>query len=307
MSGTRSFTARRGGGRLDLFVADHCPDLSRSRARALIVDGLVTLDGSPAKPASSIDAGQVVAVTVPEPAGSRLTPQELPLEIVFEDGDLLVVDKPAGLAVHPAPGHPDGTLANAVLAHCPDLTGIGGELRPGIVHRLDKDTSGLLVVAKGDGAHRALSQQLKERRFRKGYLALVHGRLSPEEAMIDAPIGRDPRNRKRMAVAARGRDAQTRYRVERYYDAFTLAEARPVSGRTHQIRVHFASLGHPLVGDATYGQAHPALSRHFLHARLLGFDHPTTGEYIEHVSELPPELQAFLGRHRARSRSVMLE
>ena len=294
MSRTRSFTAQEGGERLDRFVAAHCPDLSRSRARGLILDGLVTLGGPPAKPASTIGRGQEIVVTVPDPVASHLSPQDIPLEIAFEDRDILVVDKPAGLTVHPAPGHPDGTLANAVLAHCPDLTGIGGELRPGIVHRLDKDTSGLLVVAKGERAHRVLSEQLKERRFTKRYLALVRGRPSPEEAVIDAPIGRDVRNRKRMAVAPRGREAKTRYRVERRYEGFSLLEAAPVSGRTHQIRVHLASVGHPLVGDATYGRPHPTLKRHFLHARLLGFHHPSTGEYVEFVSELPPELQGFL-------------
>ena len=294
MSRTRTFTVEAAADRLDRFLAGECPDLSRSRLRGLILDGHVTLDSAPAKPASTLHAGQVVTLTVPDPVESHLVPQDLPLTIAYEDRDLLVVDKPAGMTVHPAPGHKDGTLANAVLAHCPDLTGIGGTLRPGIVHRLDKDTSGLLVVAKGERAHEDLSRQLKERRFTKRYLALVRGRMSPVEAVIDAPVGRDPRNRKRMAVVPNGRESTTRYRVMTYYEGFSLAEATPLSGRTHQIRVHFASLGHPLAGDATYGRPHPALDRHFLHARLLGFNHPSTGEYVEFTSDLPAELQAFL-------------
>ena len=294
MSNKRTFTVEAAGERLDRFLAGECPELSRSRLRGLILDGHVTLDSAPAKPASTLRAGHVVTLTVPDPVESHLVPQALPLTIAYEDRDILVVDKPAGMTVHPAPGHRDRTLANAVLAHCPDLTGIGGVLRPGIVHRLDKDTSGLLVVAKGEKAHEELSRQLKERRFTKRYLALVHGRLSPAEAVIDAPVGRDARNRKRMAVVQRGRESTTRYRVTTYYKGFSLVEATPQSGRTHQIRVHFASLGHPLAGDATYGRSHPALDRHFLHARLLGFSHPSTGEYVEFTSDLPPELQVFL-------------
>lgn len=294
MSNTRTFTVEAAGERLDRFLVGECPELSRSRLRGLILDGYVTLDSGPAKPASTLREGHVVTLTVPDPVESHLVPQALPLMIVYEDRDILVVDKPAGMTVHPAPGHWDNTLANAVLAHCPDLTGIGGVLRPGIVHRLDKDTSGLLVVAKGEKAHEELSRQLKERRFTKRYLALVQGHVSPAEAVIDAPVGRDTRNRKRMAVVQRGRESTTRYRVITYYKGFSLAEASPQSGRTHQIRVHFASLGHPLAGDATYGRRHPALDRHFLHARLLGFSHPSTGEHVEFTSELPAELQAFL-------------
>jgi len=294
LSNTRTFTVEAAGERLDRFLVGECPELSRSRLRGLILDGYVTLDSGPAKPASTLREGHVVTLTVPDPVESHLVPQALPLMIVYEDRDILVVDKPAGMTVHPAPGHWDNTLANAVLAHCPDLTGIGGVLRPGIVHRLDKDTSGLLVVAKGEKAHEELSRQLKERRFTKRYLALVQGHVSPAEAVIDAPVGRDTRNRKRMAVVQRGRESTTRYRVITYYKGFSLAEASPQSGRTHQIRVHFASLGHPLAGDATYGRRHPALDRHFLHARLLGFSHPSTGEHVEFTSELPAELQAFL-------------
>ena len=294
MSDTRTFTSDVSGERLDRFLAAQCPDLSRSRLQGLILGGHVTLDAAPSKPAATLRLGQTVSLTVPEPVEGHMVPQDIPLAIAYEDPDILVVDKPAGMTVHPAPGHRDGTLANAVLAHCPDLTGIGGTLRPGIVHRLDKDTSGLLVVAKGERAHSVLSRQLKERRFTKRYMALTQGRLSPTEAVIEAPIGRDPRNRKRMAIVERGRDATTRYRVVQHYRRYTLVEAAAVSGRTHQIRVHFASLGHPLVGDGTYGRRIDALDRHFLHARLLGFDHPSTGDHVEFTAELPAELQAFL-------------
>lgn len=294
MSRTLDFIADVGGDRLDRFLAARCPDLSRSRLQHLIEKGLVTLDGRVARASARVQAGQRIVVEVPAPTQSPLVAQEVPLRVVYQDQDVLVVDKPAGLTVHPAPGHPDHTLANAVLALCPDLQGVGGTIRPGIVHRLDKDTSGLMVVAKNDRAQAALSAQIKERQFTKGYLALAHGRVSPPEAVIEAPIGRDPSNRQRMAVASHGREAVTRYRVLRYYRGYTLLEVRPVTGRTHQVRVHFASLGHPLAGDGTYGRPDPRLRRHFLHAHLLGFTMPSTGEYREFRSELPAELAAFL-------------
>lgn len=291
---TLTFQADTDGERLDRFLDSRCDDLSRSRIQALISEGSVTLDGEAAKPSARVRAGQVVVLRLPEPQVSRLEPQHIPLSIVYEDGDLLVIDKPAGMTVHPAPGHPDGTLVNAVLAHCPDLQGIGGTVRPGIVHRLDKDTSGLMVVAKNDRAHRALSDRLKARAFTKEYIALTHGSVTPHEAIIDAPIGRSSANRQQMAVTERGREAITRYRVMRYCAAHTLVEIRPTTGRTHQIRVHFASLGHPLVGDATYGKSDSRLNRHFLHASKLGFTHPTEGEYLEFTSSPSPELTAFL-------------
>ena len=300
---TLSVEVEAGTERLDRFLTDLCPDLSRSRLHRLIVEGHVTLDGKPARPASRPRPGQLVTVTIPGPVDARVVAQDIRLEVVFQDRDILVVDKPAGLAVHPGPGHRDRTLANAVLALCPGLEGAGDALRPGIVHRLDKDTSGLLVVAKNEEAHANLVEQHKARGFTKVYLALVHGRLSPAEAIIEAPIGRDPGNRKRMAVVLGGRDAVTRYRVAKYYEGFTLAEARPATGRTHQIRVHFASLGHPPVGDGTYGRRHPVLGRHFLHAQVLGFRHPSTGQYVEFTSELPVELRAFLDTLEPSARS----
>ena len=294
MSRTRTFVAVTSGERLDKFLSDRCRDLSRSRLQSLISDGYATLEGAPARPASKLKAGQTVSVTIPESAPGRLVAQRIPIDVVYEDGDVMVVNKPAGLTVHPGAGHHDQTLANALLALRPDLEGIGETERPGIVHRLDKDTSGLMVVAKSKAAHAFLTQQLKERRFTKLYLALVHGRLSPPEAIIDAPIGRDPKHRKRMAVTSDGREAVTRYKVVAHYSRFTLAEVRPSTGRTHQIRVHFASLGHPLAGDGTYGRSHPDLGRHFLHANRLGFCLPGRAEPVEFTSELPPELSAFL-------------
>ena len=294
MGRTLTLEVHDDGERLDKYLDRACPDLSRSRLQTLISEGSAVLDGRPAKPSTRLKSGQTVVLEIPEAREGTLEPQLMPLNIVYEDGDLLVVDKPAGLTVHPGPGHPDGTLVNAVLAHCPDLQGIGGTVRPGIVHRLDKDTSGLLVIAKNDHTHRSLSEQLKERSFTKEYIALTHGSLTPAEAIIDAPIGRSNTNRQRMAVAEGGRNAVTRYRVMRHFPAHTLVEVRPTTGRTHQIRVHFASIGYPLVGDSTYGKPNNNLNRHFLHASTLGFVHPSDGEYREFSAPLPLELAAFL-------------
>ena len=294
MSRTLAFEALAGGERLDRFLAERCPELTRSMLQRLILQGGVTVDRLPAKPSSRLHAGQGVRVTVPDPVSTELVAQPMSLVVVHEDQDLLVVDKPAGLTVHPAAGRPDRTLANALLAHCPDLEGIGGSHRAGIVHRLDKDTSGLMVVAKSPRSHAHLSKQFKERRVTKRYVALVHGHVSPSEAVIDAPIGRHPKARKRMAAVSTGKDASTRYRAQAHYRDFTLLEATPSGGRTHQVRVHLASVGHPLVGDATYGRRHPQLGRHFLHAGLLGFAHPASCQYVELNSELPAELRDFL-------------
>lgn len=294
MNGALTFNVDASGERLDKFLDRHCPDLSRSRLQALIAQGCVAVDGNAAKPSTRLRLRQIVELRIPEPAPSALTPQRIPLNIAYEDAHLLVVNKPAGLTAHPSPGHPDNTLVNAVLALCPDLQGIGGSIRPGIVHRLDKDTSGLMVVAKNERAHKRLAEQLKRRMFTKVYIALVHGSVSPSEAVIEAPIGRANSDRKRMAIVQGGRDAATRYRVTQRFSAHTLVEVRPTTGRTHQIRVHFASLGYPLVGDATYGKPHPRLNRHFLHASTLGFRHPSDDEYREFSAPLPPELQVFL-------------
>jgi 23S rRNA pseudouridine1911/1915/1917 synthase len=217
----------------------------------------------------------------------------MPLSVVYEDADILVVDKPPGLPVHPSPGHPTHTLVNALLAHCTDLSGVGGELRPGIVHRLDMDTSGLMVVAKSDAAHRAVARQLQDRQVAKTYLALVWGVPQPGEGCIDRPIARDPRNRKRMAVVEGGREARTRYTVLRRFAECALVEARPETGRTHQIRVHMASAGHPIVGDQVYGRRRTILvDRHFLHAHRLRLRLPSTGRELELSAPLAPDLQA---------------
>ncbi len=291
---TLTFRVDEAGERLDTFLAQRCPDLSRSRIQALTTEGCVTVDGSPSKPAARLREGQTVTLVVPPPSPATLVPQAIDLVVAYEDPDLLVVDKPAGLVTHPAPGHPDHTLANAVLAHCPDLEGVGGEVRPGLVHRLDMDTSGLIVVAKNDAAQSGLSAQFKDRTVAKAYLAAVTGYPDPERAVIDAPIGRHPRSRTRMAIVTTGREAVTEYDVLRRLRGYALLEARPKTGRTHQIRVHLASIGHPVAGDATYGVPAPGLDRHFLHAHRLAFTHPRTGDRLELESPLPNDLQAFL-------------
>ena len=300
MSQLRQFTVATPGERLDLFLAQHCTDLSRSQVQRLIEGGYVTVNGRAARSAWKPQPGQVISLTIPPPEPVEVIPQEMPLNIAYEDDDILVVDKPPGLTVHPAPGHSHSTLVNALLAYCTDLQGIGGILRPGIVHRLDKDTSGLMVVAKNQKAHATLSRQFKERSIKKGYVALVRGSLESRDGIIEAPIGRDPKNRKRMAVVDGGKEARTGYRVREYLEGFTLVQAFPETGRTHQIRVHFASIGHPVAGDAIYGPKTPGLERQFLHAHLLGFRLPGTEEYVEFISELPPDLSDFLQMLRER-------
>ena len=283
------------GERIDRFTHARCPDLSRSRCAALVRDGWVTVDGARVKPSAVVRAGQMVRVVVPPPAPLDVAAQAMPLTVVYEDGELLVVDKPAGLTVHPGPGHPDRTLVNALLALVPDLPGIGGAQRPGIVHRLDKDTSGLMVVAKTDRAHASLSRQLKERRVRKTYVALVDGSVREDDGELDGPIARHPRHRKNMAVVQGGRDALTRYHVVRRYDRSTLVEAYPVTGRTHQIRVHFAALGHSLVGDTVYGKRSPLIARHCLHAARLAFHlPPDERELREFEAPLPDDIEGVL-------------
>lgn len=295
---TLDLVADRGGERLDVFVARRVPELSRTHGHRLIEEGLVTVDGRRIKPADRLNAGARVSVTIPtpEPAG-HLLPEDIPVTIIYQDFDIIVVDKPAGLTVHPAPGHPSGTLVNALLAIAPDLKGISGTLRPGIVHRLDKDTSGLMVVAKNDRAMRALQRQLKDREVHKTYLALVHGVPKPPHGVIEAPIARHPKNRKKMAVVAGGRESVTRYRVREEIAGgkYALLEVEPVTGRTHQIRVHMAALGHPIVADAVYGRRSPVLGRQFLHAWKLAFAMPVGGREIEFESPLPPDLREALG------------
>ena len=273
--------------------------LSRSRLQALAAGGLIAINGSVARASQRVRHEDTVTVCVP-PARSPadLIPQDIPVPAVFEDEHLIVVDKPAGLPVHPGPGHPDGTLVNALLALCPDIRGIGGELRPGIVHRLDLDTSGLMVAAKTQQAHQRLAEQMKNREFRKEYLAVSVGLVTPESGTIDAPIGRDPRHRQRMAVGAGGRAARTHYETLEDLSGHTLLNLILETGRTHQIRVHLAYLGYPLLGDAVYGNASTLTSRQFLHAARLGFRHPVTGAWTEHRADLPAELSTALAALR---------
>ncbi len=290
-----SFAADRSGTRLDKYVGERCPELSRTHAQKLIADGYVRVNDHIATKASlKLNAGDRLTIIIPPPAPSPLTPEAIPLSIIYEDNDLLVIDKPAGLTVHPAPGHPNHTLVNAILAHFPHLADISGSVRPGIVHRLDKDTSGLIVIAKNSVAQLNLVNQFKSRSVVKAYRVLVKGHLTPKDGIIEAAIGRDPRNRKRMAVVSGGREARTQYHVLKYIGNYTLLEIRPETGRTHQIRVHLAAIGFPVVGDATYGVKSPYLSRQFLHASLLGFKLPSTGEYVEFTSELPSDLKQAL-------------
>jgi 23S rRNA pseudouridine1911/1915/1917 synthase len=294
-----------GGHRLDKYVAQMVPDLSRSRAQKLIEEGFVTVNGGIAKQSYQVEAGDEIIVRVPPPKPMEVKPEAIPLDIVYEDEDIIVVNKPAGMVVHPAYGHRTGTLVNAVLAHCPDLAGVEGDQRPGIVHRLDKDTSGLIIVAKHDEARRHLQSQFKRREVHKVYLALLEGHLEPTRGVIEAAIGRDKKRRKRMAVVEGGREACTEYRVVEYFGhrvgkvsrPYTLVEAEPQTGRTHQVRVHFASIGHPLAGDPVYGFRRQRLSplrRQFLHARTLGFRLPGSGEYVELTAELPDDLRVVL-------------
>lgn len=285
------------GSRLDVYLAREARELSRSYIQKLLAEGRVTVNGRAARASYRVKAGDVVILEIPELEGLDLAPEAVPLDIYYEDGDLLVVNKPRGMVVHPAEGNYRGTLVNALLYHCRDLSGISGVERPGIVHRLDKDTSGLLVVAKNDAAHLDLAAQLKERRVTRRYLALVHGWVKGDKGTIDAPIGRDPRDRQKMAVVARNaREAVTHYRVLERLGNYTLLELRLETGRTHQIRVHLAFIGHPVAGDPKYGphRIHFGLEGQFLHAAVLGFNHPRTGAYLEFSAPLPLELEAVL-------------
>jgi 23S rRNA pseudouridine1911/1915/1917 synthase len=294
MTGEYSFVADVSGLRLDRFVGERCPELSRTHAQQLIHDGLVTVNGKPVKPSLKLNIGDKVNVVIPPEPPSHLEPENIPLNIVYEDGDLLVVDKPAGLPVHPAPGHPSHTLVNAVLNYLPTLAKDTDALRPGIVHRLDKDTSGLMLVAKNRQAQANLMQQFKNRLIKKTYITLVQGRITPEKGIIEAAIGRDPSHRQRMAIVAKGREARTEYRVIKYIGNYSLLEIKPETGRTHQIRVHLAAIGHPVVGDSTYGLKTSRFPRQFLHASKIGFRLPSTSAFVEFGSSLPQDLERVL-------------
>jgi 23S rRNA pseudouridine1911/1915/1917 synthase len=301
-----SLDVRQGdGGRLDRFVSDRL-ELSRTRVQGLLADGRITVDGRPAKKSEAVEPGMCVAVVVPAAVPVQIEAEDLPIEVVYEDPYLAVVNKPAGMVVHPAPGHRSGTLVNALLWHVHDLSGVGGRLRPGIVHRLDRDTSGLLVVAKTDAAHLGLSEALRKRRLKRLYLAAAWGHLAESPLTIEAPIGRDRKDRKKMAVVPEGRSASTRARVRERWRRADLLDVALKTGRTHQIRVHLAHVGHPVVGDALYGMGWergmggPGHSwalelarrtpRQFLHAAELAFDHPVSGQRMRFHADLPLDL-----------------
>jgi 23S rRNA pseudouridine1911/1915/1917 synthase len=295
-----SFIVERGGERLDRVIPAHVQDLSRATAQRLIKTGEITVNGRPSRPSYRVQVDDEVVVRVPAEMPEPVIPEDIPLDIIYEDDVLLVVNKPAGMVVHPALGHTSGTLVNAILAHCPQIAEVGGPDRAGIVHRLDKDTSGLILIAKDEATHAALQRQFKRRQVAKSYLALVEGQVQPREGVIEAPVGRDKRQRKKMAVVRSGRRARTMYRAVEYFADHTLLEVRPHTGRTHQVRVHLAWLGYPVVGDAVYGRRRQRLlrSRHFLHAARLRFTHPTTGDEVEFEAPLSPELAAVLKRLR---------
>ncbi len=295
------------GQRLDKFLSERLEELTRTAAEKLAISGKVCKSGVALSKSYKVRAGDCIAVTIPAPVEAEVLPEAIPLDIVYEDADLLVVNKPKGMIVHPGAGNPSGTLVNALLAHCGDsLSGIGGVIRPGIVHRIDKDTSGLLIVAKNDFAHVRLAEQIKAHSFTREYEAVVYGNVKQDEGVIDAPIGRHPTDRKKMAVTEKNsRSALTRFEVIARYQGFTHVRLILETGRTHQIRVHMAYLGHPVAGDERYGPKKGIRELHgqCLHAKKIGFRHPRTGEWLDFDSELPPYFQSFLEKLRRISAS----
>ena len=314
MSSTRAFSvpAELSGSRLDRCIAELHERLTRSRARRLIDDGRVSLNGSPAKPAAVVEVGDTIVVDEPPPSPIDVPPENIPLDVCYEDQDILVLDKPPGLVIHPAAGHPSGTLVNALLAHCERLSGIGGAERPGIVHRLDKDTTGVIVAAKNDRAHLGLSLAFRRRQVEKTYLAVCFGIPAPSDGVIEGCVGRHPVHRRQMAVVPSGRAARTLYTVLETLVGTAVLHCRPITGRTHQIRVHMAHIGHPLVGDPLYAgrqwrnlvePEHRAACRDFprqaLHARRLAFVHPVSGERVEFEADPPADFLELVGALRA--------
>ena len=305
MNDARVFTLQtepeRAGERLDVLAAE-AAFVTRSRAGALIREGQVRVNGQPqTKAGLKLRAGDRIEIALPEAAPARVEAQDIPLEILYQDADLAVVYKPAGMVVHPAAGNPDGTMVNALLRHLDHLSGIGGEIRPGIVHRIDKDTSGLLLVAKNDFSHASLSEQIKEHSVQRAYMAIVQGGMREDSGTVEGPIGRHPSDRKKMAIVPGGRDAVTHWRVLEPLKGATLLECRLTTGRTHQIRVHMASIGHPLLGDPLYGpkkMPYPVQGGQLLHAFRIGFVHPRTGE--EMLFEAPPEARFLDWQRRLR-------
>lgn len=303
----RRIEAAEAGERLDVLVSRWLPDVTRSRVQNLLAEGLILVDEKQVKAGYKLKAGNRVQVTLPEPKELSAQPEPMDLQIVYEDADLAIVNKPRGLVVHPAAGHESGTLVNGLLYHFRgNLSGINGVLRPGIVHRIDKDTSGLLVIGKSDRAHQGLSDLLKEHDIRRVYHAVVHGTFSKPEGTVNAPIGRMDSDRKKMCIRPDGRRAVTHYRVLEQFDGFSYVEVKLETGRTHQIRVHMKSIGHPLLGDEVYGSTkeNTAVEKRLkktdfwpgqiLHAKVLGFVHPVSGEYMEFDSELPDYFQTVL-------------
>ena len=294
-------TPEAAGQRLDAFLAAALPELTRSAAQRLIAEGQVLVDGKAPAKSLKLSGGERVAVTLPEPEAAQALPEDIPLDVVYEDGDVIVVNKPVGMVVHPAPGHSGGTLVNALLHHCGhSLSGIGGELRPGIVHRIDRDTSGLIIAAKNDFAHQALAAQLQDHSLRRTYEAVVIGSLREDSGTVDAPIDRSPRDRKKMAVVPGGRGAVTHWQVLERFPGYTYVRCRLETGRTHQIRVHMAYIGHPLYGDTVYGAKKPVpgMTGQCLHAVGLTFRHPRTGETVTLSCPLNEEFTALLRKLR---------
>lgn len=292
------------GERIDKFLSENAENISRSYGARLCEDGFVTIAGSAIGKNYKLKGDETITVDVPEPEELQLLPENIPLDIVYEDNDVIVINKPQGMVVHPAAGNESGTLVNALMYHCGDsLSAINGVIRPGIVHRIDKDTSGLLVAAKNNEAHIKLSAQLKERKAVRKYTALVNGNIKEESGTVNKPIGRSPADRKKMAVTANGREAVTHYNVRERFGQYTLVECVLETGRTHQIRVHMASIGHSIVGDKTYGIKKEKfnLDGQLLHARTIGFVHPSTGEMMQFSSELPDYFTDILNKLRSRN------
>ena len=301
-----TLTVEQGGERIDRFLSEEIADLSRSYIQKLLKEGSISVNGNAVKANYRVNEGDEIRVEIPEPEMPDILPEDIPLDILYEDDDILIVNKPKGMVVHPAPGHYSHTLVNAVLYHCGSrLSGINGVLRPGIVHRIDMDTTGSLLICKNDRAHQILAEELKEHSITRRYHAIVHGNLKEDTGTVNAPIGRHPVDRKKMSTKSpSGRHAVTHYRVLERFGDFTYIECELETGRTHQIRVHMSSIGHPILGDAVYGPARCPfrLQGQTLHAKILGIRHPSTGEYMEFDAPLPKYFSELLDRLRKQRR-----
>lgn len=299
----QEFTAADKGIRIDCYLSDCLDDISRTYLQKLIKDGHVEVNGKPVKTSYKTEEGDLIQIEIPEAVEPEILPQEMELDVIYEDSDIILINKPKGMVVHPAAGHLDGTLVNGLMAHCKeDLSGINGVMRPGIVHRIDMDTTGVLIVCKNDAAHSSIAEQLKAHSITRKYYAVVHGVIREEDGIVNAPIGRHPTDRKKMSINRQnGREAVTHYHVLERFRQFTLIECRLETGRTHQIRVHMASLNHPLLGDMVYGPSkcpYPDLQGQTLHAGILGIIHPRTEAYVEFTAPLPEYFNQLLDRLR---------